>query len=183
MTRDETKKIIMVIAASYPNWKPNDLSFTVDAWHMMLSEYTYHDVAKALKAYITTDTSGFAPSIGQLVNNMNIEDKLTSMNELEAWNLVSRAIRDSTYHAEERFAELPPLVQKCVGSPSMLRNWGQTDNKTVETVIQSNFMRTFREMSSRQNTINALPVEMKSEVFKRLQEQTERNLLTTKQQN
>lgn len=180
MTRDETKKIIMVLAASYPNWKPNDLSFTVDAWHMMLSDYTYNDVARALKAYITTDTSGFAPSIGQLVNNIGIEDKLTCMSELEAWNLVSRAIRDSTYHAEERFAELPPLVQKCVGSPSMLRNWGQTENHTVETVIQSNFMRTFRDMSSRQNTINALPVEVKTEVFKRLQEQTERNLLTTK---
>ena len=70
MTRDEVKKIIMVVMASYPNWKPNDLSFTVDVWYMMLCDYTYNDVAKALKTYITTDTSGFAPSIGQLVNNM-----------------------------------------------------------------------------------------------------------------
>lgn len=180
MTRDETKKIIMVISASYPNWKPNDLSFTVDAWHMMLSDYNYSDIAKSLKSYITTDRSGFAPSIGQLISGVNMVDKLTGINELEAWDMVSRALRDSTYHAEERFAELPELVQRCVGSPSQLRNWGQTDLKSVETVIQSNFMRTYREMKERQNTINALPVEMKEEVYKRLESQITGNLLTAK---
>lgn len=181
MTRDETKKIIMVVVASYPNWKPNDLSFTVDAWHMMLSEYNYNDIALALKAYITTDTSGFAPSIGQLVNSKFMVERLTGLNELEAWDMVSKALRDSTYHAEERFAQLPELVQRCVGSPSQLRNWGQSDIKSVETVIQSNFMRTFREMKKRDDTIKALPVEMKEEVYKRLQEPARGKLLTTNQ--
>ena len=181
MTREETKKIIMVIVASYPNWKPMDLSLTVDAWHMMLSDYSYDEIAKSLKIFITTDRSGFAPNIGQLIANINVVDKLTGMNEMEAWELVSRALRDSTYHAEERFAALPELIQKCVGSPSQLRNWGQTDLRSIETVVQSNFLRTYREMKDRQNTINALPVGMKEEVYKRLQEQTAGNLLTTNQ--
>ena len=112
---------------------------------------------------------------------MSVVDKLSGLNELEAWDMVSRALRDSTYHAEERFAQLPELVQRCVGSPSQLRNWGQSDLKSVETVIQSNFMRTFRDMRDRQNTINALPVEMKEEVYKRLQESAAGNLLTATQ--
>ena len=169
MTRDETKKILEIIDCSYPNWKPSKPKETLEVWHMMLQEYNYNDIARALKAYITTDASGFAPSIGQLINNMSITDRLTGMNELEAWDLVSRALRDGTYHAEERFAELPELVQRCVGSPSQLRNWGQSDIKSVETVIQSNFMRTYKEMSARQNTINALPQEMKSDVYKQLE--------------
>lgn len=181
MTRDEVKKIIMVITASFPNWKPNDISFTVDTWHMMLSDYSYAEIARSLKVYITTDRSGFAPSIGQLISNVGMVEKLTEINELEAWDMVSKALRDSTYHAEERFAALPELVQKCVGSPSQLRSWGQTDLKSVETVIQSNFLRTFREMKDRQRTINALPVEMKEEVYKKLNGQTNGKLLTTKQ--
>ena len=36
MTRDEAKKIVMVIASTYPNWHPLDMSFTVDAWASML---------------------------------------------------------------------------------------------------------------------------------------------------
>ena len=40
MTRDEAKKIVMIIASTFPNWKPNNLSFTVDAWTAMLEEYS-----------------------------------------------------------------------------------------------------------------------------------------------
>ena len=67
MTREETVKIIRIMVDSYPNYKPNDISETVDVWHMMLSDYDYNLVAMALNAYILSDTSGFAPSIGQLV--------------------------------------------------------------------------------------------------------------------
>ena len=41
MTREETVKIIRIMVDSYPNYKPNNISETVDVWHMMLSEYTY----------------------------------------------------------------------------------------------------------------------------------------------
>lgn len=41
MTRDETKKIVMIIASTYPNWHPSDMSFTVDAWALMLESFTY----------------------------------------------------------------------------------------------------------------------------------------------
>ena len=36
MTRDEVKEIVMVIYSTYPNWKPDDLKFTVNAWYLML---------------------------------------------------------------------------------------------------------------------------------------------------
>lgn len=53
---------------SYPNYKPMDLSETIDVWTMMLEEYTYEQISVALKQYVLTENSGFAPSIGQLVN-------------------------------------------------------------------------------------------------------------------
>lgn len=42
------------------------------------------------------------------------------LNELEAWSLVEKAIRNSIYNSQEEFSKLPPLVQKAVGSPNVL---------------------------------------------------------------
>ena len=64
MTRDETKQLLMRISSVYPNWKPQaDLKYVVETWWEYLAEYTYGQMKAALKAYISADMSGFAPSI------------------------------------------------------------------------------------------------------------------------
>lgn len=166
MDRDETKKLIIIIATSYPNFKPNNLSQVVDVWHTMLEEYDYNDMSVALKTYILTDTSGFAPSIGQLVGKLKSITVSDELNEMEAWSLVSKALRNGNYGASEEFAKLPPAVQKAVGTPSQLRNWAQTDSESVENVIQSNFMRTYRSVLKREQEMDKLPV-----VFRQMIEQ------------
>lgn len=166
MTREETIKIIRIMVDSYPNYKPNDISETVDVWQMMLSDYDYNLVAMALKAYILSDTSGFAPSIGQLVAKMQIITKPQELSEMEAWSLVSKAIRNSGYNSVEEFANLPPLVQRAVGTPDNLRNWAVSDYQTIESVIQSNFLRTYRTVVRRENEINCMPNEIKALIDK-----------------
>ena len=157
MTREECKKLLRIIVDSYPNYKPGNIAETVDVWTYMLSDYKYQDIAVALKAYILTDTSGFAPSIGQLVQMLNKAKEPEQLNELEAWALVSKALRKATYYAEEEFNKLPPLVQKAVGDPSQLKNWSQSDMKSVETVIQSNFLKTYRTITKREQELQAIP--------------------------
>ena len=151
---------------SYPNYKPNDISETVDVWNMMLSDYDYNLVAMALKAYILSDTSGFAPSIGQLVAKMQTVTKPQELSEMEAWSLVSKAIRNSGYNSVEEFANLPLLVQRAVGTPDNLRNWAVSDCQTIESVIQSNFLRTYRTVVKRENEINCMPNDIKSLIEK-----------------
>lgn len=163
MTRDETKQILMTIQVAFPNWKPQgDLAFTVNTWFSLLGDYEYKEISLALKSYILTDSSGFAPSIGQLIDKAKFIDTYNSMSEMEAWESVSRALRDSAYHAEEQFEKLAPIVQKVVGSPSQLRNWGQTDQKTVEGVVQSNFMRSYRTELARERELSKMPSEIKN---------------------
>ena len=157
MTRDETKKIVMIIASTYPNWHPSDMSFTVDAWTLMLESFTYQQIAAALKAFVLSDTSGFAPSVGQLIGLLDRVGSSQEPSEMEAWSLVSNALRRSTYYAESEFEKLPEIVQKAVGSPSMLRNWAQTDMQSVENVIQSNFMRTYRQEIARSREKRKIP--------------------------
>lgn len=151
---------------SYPNYKPNNISETVDVWQMMLSDYDYNLVAMALKAYILSDTSGFAPSIGQLVAKMQTVTKPQELSEMEAWSLVSKAIRNSGYNSVEEFANLPLLVQRAVGTPDNLRNWAVSDCQTIESVIQSNFLRTYRTVVKRENEINCMPNDIKSLIEK-----------------
>lgn len=177
MTRDETKKIIRIIADSYPNYKPSDISETIDVWHMMLEEFSYQQVAVALKAYILTDTSGFAPSIGQLVGKMQMVSHPNELNEMEAWSLVSQALKNGYYGAEEEFAKLPELVQKAVGTPANLRAWAHTDESSIENVVQSNFMRTYRTVVKRENECAKLPPSIKNLIEGR----TNENLLDCNQ--
>lgn len=158
MTRDDTKKILMRIQSVFPNWKPTaDLRFVVDTWCEYLEEYSYEQVLIALKAYISTDTSGFAPSIGQIVDKIHNLNQPCELNEMEAWSLVSKAIRNSAYNAESEFDKLPESVKKAVGSPSNLRNWSQTDIESIENVVQSNFLRTYRIVLVREKENRKLP--------------------------
>ena len=162
MSRDETKRIIQIMCATYPNWKPADLSQTVDAWHMMLEDYPYNQIAIALKAYITSDASGFAPSVGQLVAKLTTITTANEPSELEAWAMVSKALRNGFYGAEDEFAKLPELVQKAVGTPSNLRQWSQTDVDSIENVIQSNFLRTYRSVVKRAEEVQKMPSDVKA---------------------
>jgi hypothetical protein len=151
---------------SYPNYKPNNISETVDVWCMMLEDYNYNQISVALKAYVTSDTSGFAPSIGELIAKIQMISQPQELNEMEAWSLVSKALRNGTYGAVEEFSRLPPTVQEAVGNPDNLRNWATSDYKAIETVIQSNFIKTYRSVTSRTEEIKRVPAEIQKLIEK-----------------
>lgn len=161
MTRDEAKKIVMAISGLYSNFKPADLKLTVDTWAVVLSDYGYKQIESALIAYSATDRSGFAPAPGQLIGLLDMKNQEKDLNEMEAWALVSNALRNGYYGAEKEFDKLPESVQKAVGSPDNLRNWSQTDSGSVENVIQSNFMRSYRAVLKREQDIRKMPEKVK----------------------
>lgn len=161
MTREETVKIIRIMVDSYPNYKPNNISETVDVWQMMLSDYDYNLVAMALKAYILSDTSGFAPSIGQLVAKIQTLTKPQELSEMEAWSLVRKAIGNGNYGSVEEFEKLPPTIQKAVGSADMIKRWAMSDSNEVSTVIQSNFLRSYRTAVKRDEEYAKMPEDVK----------------------
>lgn len=158
MTRDETINILMSIQAAYPNFKVPDKTIAVNTWYSLLEEYTYEQVSSAIKRYIQTNKSGFAPSIGQVIEQIcNIYSNDT-LNEMEAWGLVQKAVRNSTYHAEEEFQKLPEIVQRSIVSPGQLREWAtmeSIDGRALN-VMQSNFMRTYRAEVERVKNKNKL---------------------------
>lgn len=170
MTRDEVKQILMRIQTTYPNWKPQgDLSLVIDVWHEYLEGFTYQDILGAVKAYVLSDTSGFAPTVGQLIGKLNamLGNNESEMGALEAWAIVSKALRNGYYGAEEEFEKLPPLIQKAVGTPMNLRNWSQVDLKSIESVVMSQFISTYKTECKRAVEMAMIPKRVMLEVQNR----------------
>ena len=86
MTKEETKKILRIMYNCFQNFRPSNIAETTEVWEMMLSDYTYQQISVALKSYILSDTSGFAPTIGQLVDMVHSVSKPQELNEMESWS-------------------------------------------------------------------------------------------------
>jgi len=169
MTLEETKKLLMAIDATYPTFKTENPMVTAETWHWALEEHPAEAIMAALKIYINTNNTGFAPSPSQLIGAMQSVRHSEELTEGEAWTMVKKAIGDSGYHAQERFDELPEIVQKAVGSPSTLRGWGMCDSEDVNTVIMSNFQRAYKAELSRKEFVESVPAAL-SDVIKGLAE-------------
>lgn len=166
MTREQVGKLLMTIQAYYPNYNPPDKEITLNAWYIMLAEYPEELVLQALRACIATNTSGFAPDVGQIMSKIQTISQPQELDGMTAWGLVSKALRNGTYGAVEEFNKLPPLVRRAVGMPDNLKNWATSDYQTIETVIQSNFLRTYETVVKRANEINRMPDNIKSLIEK-----------------
>lgn len=143
MNKKEVGQLLFATQSYYPTLKINDMATTVNLWHAMLVDENYNDVMNALKQYIKTKSSPFAPSIGQL---LELVSRKTSdyVDESVAWSQVMKAIGRSSYYAEEEFKRLPYDVQKAVGTSSQLRQWSVTADLNM-SVESSNF---YKRLSS-----------------------------------
>lgn len=165
MTREDTIKILSVLRGAYPAFyrdiTKQEAESTIALWESMFDEEPYELVGAAVKAFISGDGKGFPPAIGQIKERIRLITTPEEMTEQEAWALVSKALRNSTYGSEEEFAKLPPEVQAVVHDPGQLRQWAMSPADDVETVIASNFMRSFRTKQKASKEYMALPTEVK----------------------
>ena len=156
MTEKEVRQLLAMTQAVYPNYNPPSREAAVNAWLMCLSEYDNNVVMAAFKAYMTTNTSGFAPAPGQLIEILQTLTQPSELNELEAWSIVRKALRNCGYNAEQEFAKLPTVVQKAVGTPQQLKIWA-CDSEFNENVVSSNFIKTYRTEVKRATELNKVP--------------------------
>ena len=163
MTREETIKLLMIIQATFPNFKAENKSVTVDAWLMLLEEYNVNDVYLAFKSYCKNSNSGFAPSVPQLIAELEKVHDLAQMDDAEALAKFRKALSRSTYHSQEEFDRLEPTLQKAIGSAEMLHYWATTETDAV-SVIESNFLKNYRQVCTRQKEYRKMPKELQARV-------------------
>ena len=161
MDRNETLKVLSVLKAAYPQFYKGmtreDAEAVVGLWGSMFADDPYMLVAGAVKAFIASDTRGFPPAVGQVREKLASLSAPDEMTDAEAWGLVSRAISNSLYESRKEFEALPETVRRVVGSHNQLREWAAMDISEVQTVVASNFQRSYRARSQRDREYRMLP--------------------------
>ena len=166
MNRIDTIKLMTVLQTAYPQFyakKSNEeMNDAINLYMDMFQDEPAELVAMAVKALIKTRTSTWPPSIGEINEKIMQITQPDEMTEQEAWACVAKALRNSTYNSAEEFEKLPPVVQRLVGSPNQLREWAQMDSDTVNSVVASNFQRSYRARAKNERDYLALPSSVKS---------------------
>lgn len=165
MTIKEARKFVAVLMVTYPNYNPIDEELAAETWAGVTEEYTYEQVDMALRSYMKSNTSGFAPVPGQVIDKIHTMTVSQELNEMEAWSLVSKAIRNSGYNSADEFVKLPPLVQKAVGLPSQLMTWALDENYN-EQVVMSSFQRAYKSELKRKEELQKMPQNVRNFIEK-----------------
>jgi hypothetical protein len=166
LNKSETAKIMATLKMAYPQYYKNmsadELDAAVRLWQDMFDSEPYAEVAAGIKAFMASESKGFPPSIGQVKEKIALLTRpQDAMTEQEAWTLVKKALRNSAYGYLEEYEKLPEAVKSVIGSPSVLREWGQVDMRELDTVVASNFMRSYRARVQHEREYAALPESVK----------------------
>lgn len=171
MTMSQTAEMMAILRAAYPRFyvgmTREDASAALNLWHGFFADDDASLVSDAVKAFIASDTKGFPPVVGQIREKLDVINQAVHGFELTpqtAWGLVKRAMKDSAYHSAEQFAELPEVVQEVVGSPSQLHEWAVSNDGVSESVIASNFQRSFAARAAVHKEIRMMPGDVKARI-------------------
>lgn len=161
MTRDETVVLMDAIKTMYPHFYEgsDDMDGVVDLWHDMLRDYSLTMTLQAFKWFTATDTKGFPPVIGQIIQGINeiASPRTDELSEGEVWGLVKKALCNGYYHSRQEFDKLPPLVQRAVGNAEMIYRWSMMDEEMVDNSIRGMVCRSYKALAEAQREKLALP--------------------------
>ena len=89
MNKKETLAIIKIVVACYPNFKLEDATLTLEAWHEILQDSEFHEVKHNLKQYVRSGAV-YPPVVGQLLSKPKEMRTVPNVEEtrimIEQWN-------------------------------------------------------------------------------------------------
>ena len=161
MTKEETAKVVFYIKGAYPGYylKVDADAFKnqIKVWHDILGNEPFDRVMAGVKSAICAGTNGFPPSLDMVIEYMHRAENPGNRSGIDAWRLVCRAINSPRDQMKAAFATLPETIQHVLGSPDTLLAWGNVDTEHFETVIQSNFLRSYESQVRREHIEHKIP--------------------------
>ncbi len=143
MTVDEAGTLLQYMSTDYPNFKSQNMGFTVTRWASAFEGTPFEVVLSAYNAYVLKG-SDYAPNVGHIAKIIKDNVSDPKMSELEAWGEVVKAVRDSD-RAAEHFENFSLEIKRAVGCPENIKAWGRDiTEEEFNTVIQSNFIKNYR---------------------------------------
>ena len=143
---------------TYKNFTKEDTEVFINLWTEMFDEPNEVDL-EAFKA-VLSKKKDFAPSIADVkekILEMTMSEAF--MTEEEAWTKVKSCM--SNYRASEMFETLPNILKSLVGNPNQLREWALMNRDQLDTVVKSNFVRSYKQKANAEREKLLMPTSAK----------------------
>lgn len=165
MTRDEVIGILGVMRTIYPHSFKDlprlEIEELIAVWAELFSDDDPQLVSLAVKTYMASNQSDYMPKPAHIKHQMyNLQNK-NERTPLEAWLQVKRAVSNGTYGSVKEFEKLDPLLQQLVHHPQQLREWAMMDAETLDSVIGSNFQRSYQARAKASKEYEMIPGNVK----------------------
>ena len=166
MTIDETLQILSLLRASYPlfysKFKKAELESIASLWAEMFEHDDFNITKYALKELIATHT-GFPPDIAALKNKIKeiVSAATEEPTNEELWQKLKKAAGNGYYGAQKEFDNLPPVLQRYLGSPNALRELAMVEVDTLNTVVHGQFLKQIGIIKEREEYERNMPAELK----------------------
>ena len=159
MTKDDTKRMILYLRTAYKGFCEDvNLTDAVNVWHDAFKDEDVHVVSEATRNY--TRSSQYPPTIAGIQSQINMIRNPET--DAELWALIVKAAKNSTYGAVEEYEKLPEVCQRFVGSPTALKDFGQIDQGTLQTVVKSQFIKSAPNIREHTSVQKGLPDSVKA---------------------
>lgn len=147
MNKQEAVQLLTIINSVYPaqDNSKDQMRMKVDVWSSVFADIPYQAVADALKDHMKLSTSKFAPVPGELMARIMSRHKGDFLSTDEAWAMVDKAIKNSTYHAQEEFERFPDCIKKAVGSSSRLQTWAGMEPGDLNRYVIRDFRKSYEK--------------------------------------
>ena len=150
----EANKLLLLIDAAYPKYldkvTPTKMRGMANMWSLVLENFSLQEAERGLESYVATDTTGFAPSPGQIIARIRAFNHEASMSAEEAWRVVELAVQHALRDAQETYNTFPDAIKMAIGSPGALRDMAMLDTQQLETVEHSQFIRAYNTIQQRE---------------------------------
>lgn len=161
MNREQIIQALAILKAAYPhsfqNMTKQEAEALIALWERQFKAEDPAAVSAAIDNLIASRTVGYSPTIGEVKEQIQKLRKSEQMNDAQAWFLVEKACQRGLYNSREEFEKLPPDVQAAVGGPEQLKAWAMMDAETVNSVVASNFRKTYRTVQQRETERAMMP--------------------------
>lgn len=154
MNKKEFATGIFMLENAYGSFRISDDPWKMDVWYDLLDDLSLDTYINNIKEHIKSST--YVPTIASL-RRVAAEPEMSG---IEAWGYLYKGLANSLYYAEEEWEKLPEAVKNLV-TPELMREWAQMEITSVQTVVQSNFLRSYRERQGRKSAQERLETKVK----------------------